>query len=129
LPPSDKEIISFADALDKLEKVARKLTPPMMDVGTQTELTAEQITQMEQSIAKYQTDIQTEQDKVNTLTNQLTNLQGEIKNLQEQVKDLKPNEAEKQVIDFFREYEDVVKINEAISQDDKLTIFKQKLSG
>ncbi|CAG8453390.1 3899_t:CDS:2 [Ambispora gerdemannii] len=97
LPPSDKEIISFADALDKLEKVARKLIPPMMDVGTQTDLTAEQITQMEKDITKYQQDIQTEQDKVNFLTNQITNLQGEIKNLQEQVKSLEPNKAKKEL--------------------------------
>jgi len=101
LPPSDKEIISFADALDKLEKVARKLTPPMMDVGTQTDLTAEQITQMEKDIAKYQSDIQTEQEKVNTLTNQITSLQGAIKTLQEQAKDKEPNEAEKELSDYL----------------------------
>ena len=97
LPPSDKEIISFADALDKLEKVARKPTPPMVDIGTQTDLTAEQISQMEKDIIKYRQDIQTEQEKANTLTNQLTNLQGEIKSLQEQIKDKELNEAEKEI--------------------------------
>src|SRR6185312_10491695 len=77
------------------------LNKPTSEMETQTELTAEQISQMEQAITKYQSDIQEKQEQVNTPTNQTTKLQGEIKALQEKVKDKELNDEEKKLKDYL----------------------------
>ncbi|CAJ0855648.1 17275_t:CDS:2 [Entrophospora sp. SA101] len=87
---------------EKMKTILEELAKDTKEIGTQTDLTAEQITQMEKDITKYQTDIQQEQQKVNSLTNQINTLQEEIKGLQGQVKDKEMNELEKELMNYCK---------------------------
>ncbi|KLL04538.1 MAG: hypothetical protein MRERV_19c026 [Mycoplasmataceae bacterium RV_VA103A] len=85
-----REAQEVREQLDKIKNVRKvsveiQAKPQMKDAWVQTELTAEQITQMEADITKYQSDIQQEQNKVQEKETELANLGREIKSLQEQV--------------------------------------------
>src|SRR5438477_11580060 len=87
----DKEHIQneLNDALVILKK------PATAEMGTQTDLTAEQISQMEADIVKYQQDIKKEQNKISALQTKLVNLRSELKTLQGQAQ---ANPTEKQLL-------------------------------
>lgn len=74
----------------------------MVSVGTQTDLTAEQIKQMEQSIVKYQEQITQEQNKVQQKETELASLEEEIKDLQTQTK---PNFSENYLTALIKDKE------------------------
>jgi len=74
------------------------LNKPTAEMGTQTDLTAEQITQMEKDLADKNNKVGELQGNLNDLTNQISTLQTEIKDLQKQVKDKEINEAEKELL-------------------------------
>ena len=76
-------------------------------MGTQTDLTAEQITQMEKDLEKLKEQVGVGQKYVDELYKQLLNLQNEqiqkektITELQTKVKDLTPNEQEKRLLGY-----------------------------
>ena len=74
------------------------LNKPTSEIGTQTDLTAEQITQMEKDLADKNNKVSELQGNLNDLTNQISTLQTEIKGLQEQIKDKEINKAEKELL-------------------------------
>ncbi|CAI2196768.1 5579_t:CDS:1 [Funneliformis geosporum] len=84
----------------ELDDTLTILNKPTTEMGTQTDLTAEQISRMEEKITNYQKDITQSQNQVNFLTNQISTLQTEIRGLQKQVKDKELNEAEKDLLDY-----------------------------
>ncbi|CAG8449537.1 17233_t:CDS:2, partial [Racocetra fulgida] len=90
---AEKELAEVRSKLDCTNAILNKPKPVMVEVGTQTDLTAKQITQMELDITKYQQNIQKEKNKVNGLYTKLSNLRQEIKDLQDQTK-LNPAEQE-----------------------------------
>jgi septal ring factor EnvC (AmiA/AmiB activator) len=67
-------------------------------MGTQTDLTAEQISQMEKDLENKTTKIAELTKEQNELTNQITQKETEINQLKEQAKDLEPNDTEKKLI-------------------------------
>ncbi|KLL04905.1 MAG: hypothetical protein MRERV_9c030 [Mycoplasmataceae bacterium RV_VA103A] len=80
----------------KLEQALKK--PPTAEMGTQTELTAEQINQMEKDIERYRDLLYQGAMEIDKTEKELTTLQSEIKSLQEQLKDKEINEAEKELL-------------------------------
>ncbi|CAI2191942.1 12983_t:CDS:2 [Funneliformis geosporum] len=91
----------------ELDDTLTILNKPTTEMGTQTDLTAEQISRMEEKITNYQKDITQSQNQVNFLTNQISTLQTEIRGLQKQVKDKELNEAEKDLLDYELERRDL----------------------
>jgi len=73
------------------------LNKPTAEMGTQTDLTAEQITQMEKDLGEKTTKITELAKEQNELTNQITQKETELNQLKKEVKDLKPNETEKRL--------------------------------
>src|SRR5438876_284445 len=83
------------------------LNKPTQEMGTQTDLTAEEITQMEKDLSQLREQVGKEHEIINNLNQQLTNLQTEqtqkeqtITDLQAKVKDLIPNEQEKVLLGY-----------------------------
>ncbi|CFW93404.1 protein of unknown function [endosymbiont DhMRE of Dentiscutata heterogama] len=77
----------------KLEQALKK--PATAEMGTQTDLTGEDIKKMEADITKYQQELTEEQNKVSLLQTKLANLRQEIGTLKNQVTD---NPTEQQLL-------------------------------
>src|SRR5438874_4125137 len=73
------------------------LNKPTAEMGTQTDLTAEQITQMEKDLENYRDLLYQGALEIDKLEKQITQKEDDINQLKEQVKDdLELNETEKQ---------------------------------
>ncbi|CAG8465281.1 10490_t:CDS:10 [Gigaspora margarita] len=80
------------------------LNKPTSEMGTQTELTIQDIEKMEKDIAKYQSDIQIEQNKVQQKETELASLEKEIQDLQEKVKKEELNDVEKELMGYVKQH-------------------------
>jgi septal ring factor EnvC (AmiA/AmiB activator) len=75
--------------------------PPTAEIGTQTDLTAEQISQMEKDLENYRDLLYQGAMEIDKLEKEITTSKTEINQLKEQVKDLgEPNETEKQLMEY-----------------------------
>lgn len=82
----------------ELDDALAILNKPTREMETQTDLTAEQITQMEKDIEKYRELLYQGGLEIEKLEQELTDLQSEIKDLQKQLKDKEINKAEKELL-------------------------------
>ena len=96
------------------------LNKPTQEMGTQTDLTAEQISQMEKDLEYQRKLLREGADEIGKLEQEISQKEGEINQLKEQTKDLgEPNETEKKLMEYEQHvlyssssYDDNVKLVE-----------------
>jgi len=76
------------------------LNKPTAEMGTQTDLTSEQISQMEKDLEEKTTKIAELEKNREKLDNQITQKETEINQLKEQTKDLEPNDTERKILEY-----------------------------
>jgi hypothetical protein len=130
----DAEKQDKAHIQEELNDALAILNKPKKEIETQTDLTWQEIKQMEEDLAKRNANIAIANTRIRVLNSQITQKESEINNLEKQTEDLEPNDTEKLLIeDYWKWYKRLFKLKEVSERKakvkEKLEIKIEELDG